>query len=212
MMKEKPVNLNGSSVSYTKKGLGARILGTFVQNTFIARLNSWTMLTLWVPFTDSAGNVVDTKKAEILQTPGGSTITLPPIPLQGGGSGGGGGTSLQWLHVKQDLGSSLQCVSWDGTTEGTTAIYVAKRPEMRINIGSQTIRGTVYNYSYASAAGSGGINFWTRTTTGGASTTEIATPDYLANQEIYAIGIPSITLDGHACVLMDTSGREWATQ
>lgn len=124
----------------------------------------------------------------------------------------GGGT---WLHVKNDLGSSLQCVSWDGTNEGATPIYVAKPQELRCGTGavlSNTILGVVYNYLYNAQADFNGMTLYTRVVSGGATETDYIIPTYVAGQEILAATIPSIVLDWHSCSLIDlnVAGRAWA--
>jgi len=201
-------NFSGGSLPLTPKGGGARILGKRFQDLVLRSINSWLRLRIIVNFTDSAGNVVDTQYADIQQTANGSTITLPPVPLLGGS--GSGSTTLQWLRVKDDLGSCLLCHSWDGTTEGATPIYVAKPYKLRITIAGENIENVAWAYTYTQLTGSGGIHYWQRNVTGGASLTQLITPDYLLNDEIMAQPIPSVTLDGHVCTLEDMSVRAWA--
>lgn len=206
MADQKPSVLTSTRLPRAKGVNSLLLLKTAVANVLLGVCESFLNTRYFMQQTDGAGGILPAVEADVKTTEMGRVVTFPPITTPAASG------TLTWLLVVQDLGSSLLCKSWDGTTQGATPIYVAKRPELRITIASQTIRGAVYNYSYASAAGSGGINYWTRSTTGGAATSELVIPDYLYGQEIYAVGIPSVTLDGNVCALMDTSGREWATQ
>lgn len=45
--------------------------------------------------------------------------------------GKGGGSTLKHYRVKSIEGDFLTCRTWDGTTEGTEDIYIARDPELR---------------------------------------------------------------------------------
>jgi hypothetical protein len=152
-------------------------------------------------------------------------ITTPTAPIEWICTTAGDKTSSVWAQItsgaatryrfKDDLGSSLRCRSWDGTTEGSVDIFIAKRPELWTNIASDVQNGVTYTYSYAAgAADTNGNHYWKRTTTGsdGSGDTDDITPPYLFNKEIFAMGIAAMSLDGNSCTLMDTSGREWGAE
>ena len=124
-----------------------------------------------------------------------------------------GGASM--FRVKDDLGSSLKCRSWNGTTDGSTDVFIAKNPSIRSTVSSVTQNSVTYALTYAlGSADTNGNHYLVRTVKIGTTTieTDDILPPYLFNDVIYAIGIPSITLDGNACTLMDTSARAWGAR
>jgi hypothetical protein len=161
---------------------------------------------------DNGNGIPVPQDAIITMGRNGWTAMFPALAAAGAISGGGGGSN--WLRVKDDQGASLLCHSWDGTTEGSAAIYVAKPQDLRNTIATENIRGTVFTYSYTLSAGANGMHFLTRTATGGSvNTTDYITKDYLTNDEIWAETCAAITLDGHACSLIDDNraGRAFAS-
>jgi hypothetical protein len=59
-------------------------------------------------------------------------------------------TLAQYKIVDATPADYLICHTWDGTTEGVSAINVAKSPELR-NPGSEVIDSNTYSYSYTGA-------------------------------------------------------------
>ena len=118
-------------------------------------------------------------------------------------------------HVKDDLGSSLRCRTWNGTTEGSADVFIAKKPEIQSVVTTVTMLGVSYTLSYSlGTADTNGNHYLVRTVKVGSTTNEIddILPPFLFNDVIYAIGIPSIILDGNACTLMDLSARAWGAR
>jgi hypothetical protein len=64
-----------------------------------------------------------------------------------------GGTISKRYRVKSVQGDYLTCRTWDGTTEGGTDVLVAKPPQLRHSIESQTIDGASVTYSDFSISG-----------------------------------------------------------
>ena len=64
--------------------------------------------------------------------------------------GGGGGVGL--YLVKEVYSDYYLCHSWDGTTEGTEPVYVAKPWELRHSLTSETVEGDLIDYTYEARA------------------------------------------------------------
>ena len=54
----------------------------------------------------------------------------------------------QMFLIKDDLGSCFKCWGWDGTNEIGPAVYVAKRPEIRMVNESDIMGDVTYAYTY----------------------------------------------------------------
>ena len=64
-------------------------------------------------------------------------------------SSSGGKSSLpKRFLIKDDLGSCFKCWGWDGTNEIGPAVYVAKRPEIRMVNESDIMGDVTYAYTY----------------------------------------------------------------
>ena len=175
----------------------------------VAAAVSWLNLAVIVKIKNSDGTVSAMPVARPVITAKNSTLTLF-VDLTNLSSAG---TSR--LRVKDDLGASLKCRSWDGTTEGGTDIFVAKQPCIRNTIGTDVQNGVTFTYSYSlGAADTNGNHYLVRTVSGTDGTTETddIVPPYIFNCEIYAVAIPSVTLDGNACTYLDTSPRAFAAR
>lgn len=73
----------------------------------------------------------------------GTTLEVEP----GKGGGNGVGISAKRYRVKSVQGDYLTCRTWDGSTEGDTDVLVAKPPQLRHSITSQTVNGVSVTYS-----------------------------------------------------------------
>lgn len=51
-------------------------------------------------------------------------------------------------RVKEIFADVYRCHQWDGTTEATADVYIAKNAKLRNSVASETIDGSVYTYSY----------------------------------------------------------------
>lgn len=101
----------------------------------------------------------------------------------------GGTAGLQQFKVVSDAGDYWICKSWDGATLGTNVASIYKPPKIRcgtLAITTETIRGTVQNYTYAF---DGGLGCYVRTTTVGGNLLgkDVIIPDALANDIIDAL-------------------------
>lgn len=121
------------------------------------------------------------------------------------------------LRVKSVQDDHLVCRTWDGTTEGTYDIKVAKPPTLRktpYHGKTITFNGSALTFSYS--------NGFTRTVTKGTSTeTQIIVPAYTGTgagyggEEIYAEYCPTgLLIGGEVVGLVDKNidGRQWAKQ
>lgn len=118
--------------------------------------------------------------------------------------------AIQQFKVKTIYANVLGCMTWDGTTEGTVEIYVAKPFLLRQSpFDGLTHNGISYAYSSPSL----------RTATRGAnSETQIIIPVYVVDDIIYGLssivggtatnvsGVPVQYLD------LNVDGRAWAKQ
>jgi len=107
---------------------------------------------------------------------------------------------VQRYRVKTNSFQYLICRTWDGTTEGSTDVYVAKPPHLRVAVGTDFTQRTV-----------------TATPDGGGSAvpaTETVTPAYSTNSEIFAYepeggtGVVTITTPNTAVTWLDINAEE----
>ena len=128
---------------------------------------------------------------------------------------GGGGTFLRRLRLKEVGNDYLRCRSLDGTTEGTTDLYVARSFELRRTpFDAQTIAysadGDVFSATFAYTSAT------KRTKTiSGVAEVQVIVPYYKVDfSEIMAIKSNEATglLDpaGAPIVLMELTQRAWA--
>ena len=123
---------------------------------------------------------------------------------------GGGGAAVTRYRLKGIEADRLACVTWDGTTEGTTTVYLAKPFKLREAVTTETIEGVRYNYTYTTGPDS--LNKYRIAKIQG-QTAEyercVVTPEWLLNDEIFAIsgstGISNTTL-----MDLNLDARAWA--
>ncbi|HEV2694223.1 MAG TPA: hypothetical protein VG347_15120 [Verrucomicrobiae bacterium] len=133
----------------------------------------------------------------------------------------GGGT--QQFKMVSDAGDYWNCHTFDGTTTGSTLVKVAKPAKMRCTaagsgggaIGSETIRGFTYTYSYT-AVTSAGVTIeytrgWTSTDTNNPSGTDYMTPPVLVGDVIVAVAFTTLTPTSLVGVAWMYLGCQWAT-
>ncbi len=189
---------------------GAPLLGAKYRNTIIALTNALSNISVIASRGDGSSIASDIQLTEL-----GLVITLP---TGYGGSGGSGGATLSWFHFKDDLGSCLKCVTWDGTTEGGTSIYIAKNTKLRKALTSEIKQGVTYSYTYAiGSADTHGNHYLVRTISGSDGSAEVddIDPPFLFNDEIWGMQLTTaITLDGQSCTYLDmtNSSRAWASR
>jgi hypothetical protein len=58
------------------------------------------------------------------------------------------GSQLKMYRLKSVQGDYITCREWDGTSEGTEDVSIAKHPEIR-KPSTATLRGTAFTYTYA---------------------------------------------------------------
>ncbi len=123
----------------------------------------------------------------------------------------GGGTSFVPHKIVSFDADFINCHSWDGTTEGTDIIKIAKPTKLRSSIVTETIDGTVWNYS------SYDDTKQTRSAQGGTdSQTQIITPRYLVGDVIYAMSAKTFVPDPDTTsdiktMDMNIDARSWRT-
>lgn len=101
---------------------------------------------------------------------------------------GGGGAPVTRYRVQSVHDKVLVCHTWDGTTEGTDDVYVAKPPKLRHTITTATVDGTVLTYSYSTVASN--LDKQRDATNGTITESQFVTPRWLLDDEIYGIEIP----------------------
>lgn len=109
------------------------------------------------PLSEEAANeLVDALNALLNPTIGiGTTnaVTISDggwnIQLKQLGTSGSASTTTGAFKVKQEFGDYLQCVTWDGVTEGTSYVYVAKPEHLYRSLTGRTEDGVTVTFSYA---------------------------------------------------------------
>ena len=125
--------------------------------------------------------------------------------------GGGGARAAKRFRVKSESNDYLVCRTWDGTTEGSTDVLVAK-PYLLQRTPFHGVAVTypnaqVITYTYAAA--------YERTADDTVdSETQIVTPRYFVDEEIIGIAVPRGGTGVDDCDWMDlnTAGRHWAKE
>ena len=120
------------------------------------------------------------------------------------------GPQIQQMKVVAEFNDHLTCHTWDGTSEGTDAIHVAKPPTLRLTpYDGQTVNGITYNYT--------GYNTRTAENEDEETEDQQITPDYAAGDVIFAVkniaGGTGATDDEYVdCEWLDLNvdGRAWA--
>ena len=192
------------------KGPGS-FIGRANRMLVMAILRAMVNLQVKVPMVDTAGNYLGTADAAVTLANGRCVVTLPKT-LNPASAGGGAGMEARF-RFKDDLGSSLRCRTWDGTTEGTTDVFIAKQPTLRATYASAVQNGVTYSFSYsAGSADTNGNHYFSRVTAGsdGTNVTSDIAPPFIFNDDIYAVAIVAETLDENSCAWLDQSPRAWA--
>lgn len=130
---------NGKRIEPIKAG---NIPGAGKFNEVVAGVNA--LLTMRVKATDGQNPKVTISR-------GGTVIELPKAAAVTT-SGGSGATRMR---VKSVQGDYLVCRLFDGTNEGAANINVAKAPDLRHSLTSQTIAGVAVTYDTYAISGSG---------------------------------------------------------
>lgn len=61
----------------------------------------------------------------------------------------GSSVSISLFKLKSVEDDYLVCREWDGSSEGTTDVYIAKHPELRCSLAEEEVYGVTHEYSYA---------------------------------------------------------------
>lgn len=124
-------------------------------------------------------------------------------------SGGGGGAVSSPMIIQTALANYFVCRTWDGTTEGSTDILVAKSYNCR-QPASRIYLGVTYDYTYT--AGADSVND-TRVSDNGTDTeTQMVTPPYDDDMIIWAkrVSWSGVEVDDVDLKLMEDTERCWA--
>lgn len=205
-MDNNPLPIAATRLPRQQKGGSPILLRRAVANLVMGICEAILNHKITVQYTDGT-NILNTEEVTSRIGDGQMNTVLPIQQLPGTGGSGGG----IWLRYKDDFGDCLKCVYWNGTTEGAT-VYVAKPRKIRTTIVSETKQGVTLNYSYSlGSADTNGNHYLVRSVTSGATETDFVTPPYIFNDEIYALVINAMTLNGQTCSLLDQNvdGRAW---
>lgn len=142
--------------------------------------------------TPSVSDVTEIKfPAGTVTDDGGGVVTIAAV------------APVQMLRLKSIQADYLTCRTWDGTTEGSTDILVAKSYKLRNAIVSAVIDGVTVTYAYPDTV--------TRTATiSGSNETQVIVPRYLVNDLILGMtvgytGVTSVTI-----IDLNLDGRAWS--
>lgn len=179
---------NGVKLERLAKGGTRTLLSAAKGNDIIDAINALLNPTIGIGATNA-----------VTISDGGWNIQLKQL-----GTSGSASTTTGAFKVKQEFGDYLQCVTWDGVTEGTSYVYVAKPTLLRRSLASRVEDGVTVTFSYALVT-----SIWNRTqhVTSPGSTYDdevhIAKPAYVASgingdgtpiaggDVIWAIGVTS---------------------
>lgn len=142
-------------------------------------------------------------------TPSVSDVTEIKFPAGTVTNDGGGVVSIsavapvQMLRLKSIQADYLTCRTWDGTTEGSTDILVAKSYKLRNSIVSAVIDGVTVTYAYPDTV--------TRTATiSGSNETQVIVPRYLVNDLILGMTVGYTGVTAVTVIDLNLDGRAWS--
>lgn len=130
---------------------------------------------------------------------------------------GGGGASARMYRLKSVQADYVTCrtYTWNSTTslyeDGDTDVYIAKQFKLRNSIAFEIIEGQRYDYSYF--VGPDTLNVVRNALiSGDLVETCMVTPEWLANDLIFALGCNSGVRVGNSEIplIMLDDGRAWA--
>lgn len=129
---------------------------------------------------------------------------------------GSGTAEVGMFLLKEVHGDYLTCHTWDGSTEGSTDIYIAKDPALRRSVTSELLDDVTVSYSYTSDVVR--VASWTVDSVSDSETQHVV-PHYQADADegdgevIFAISAAhtGVDVDGTELTWMEIrSGRAWA--
>jgi hypothetical protein len=146
---------------------------------------------------------------KLQQTTSGRVLT---IDKQAGGTG----VEIVRLLVKEIKDDYLVCHSWDGTTEGTDPVYVAKNPKLRNSVTEETLDGVDYEYTYTTTGTQAFVERVSVKTTDNSSETQRVVPRFILDDEIFAIdaqtSIQTEAAEDITLIDLNLDARAWAAQ
>lgn len=189
--------------SFTAGGDGPQITSAKAMNRIVDTLNALSNL-----------SVIRNDKNAFTLTDSNAVLEIAGNPASDV-TGTSGAAAARMFKLVSVQGDYLTCHTWDGTTEGSTAIFIAKDPKLRESLGSESIFGVTHMYSYS--AGPDGNNDLRKDNDGTRYQFELVTPPWLAaggtKDIIYAIPALTGVLDGggNPIFLLNVSPfRTWA--
>lgn len=119
------------------------------------------------------------------------------IKLNRGSTNSGGATPTLGMYLLKSVQDDfLTAHTWDGTTEGSDDIFIAKEENIRTSLASQGFFSVTHVYSYAS--GPDGNNLIRTNDDGTNAQDEIITPPWRVDEVIFAITTPTDVFDDDA--------------
>jgi len=135
----------------------------------------WCRNLLWAA---KSKQILQGRGYRIRETPDGTFLELIP-------GGGSGAIVSMYKFVSMDS-EHIVCHTWDGETEGTDPVRIAKPWNLRHSIVSQTIDGVAVTFSAYSTSAQTRL-----ATSGGESETQVMVPRYLTTSRIWAVTAPT---------------------
>jgi hypothetical protein len=103
-------------------------------------------------------------------------------------AGSGGGTTAQQYRLKSVQGDYVTCHTWDGTTEGSTSVFIAKEWWLRTSLtGFTDPNGNVHVFTYP--GGTTGFGIFRTDTVSGNAQNQVVCPPFTLNELIYALPV-----------------------
>jgi hypothetical protein len=126
---------------------------------------------------------------------------------------GTSGSGIAEYKIKQVLGNYLSCVSWDGTTEGTTFVNIAKQFLLRESLPTPRTEGGIA-YAFTYQAGIDASNRYRKKTRVADSSieTQLVAPPWVIDDVVYAMPASTSVLDSDGNEvkwLMLADSRQW---
>lgn len=135
------------------------------------------------------------------------------VPRRSGG-GGGGISKLKRYRLKSVQGDYLTCRTWDGTTEGSTEVLIAKEYKHRNSLTAENIGGSAVTYTYAAdPSDTTGMNVIRTTHLGFTTERAHIIPFWVLNEELNAIPADTGVLDADSNLItlrIDGRSCQWA--
>lgn len=189
-----------SNLLFSRMNIPGKLTGGHPLVNWLNRLVQWNQSDRLVSVV--GGNLQQTPNGRVLVIASHAAISNP----------------VTRLRVKEQFPDYLRCHTWDGTTEGTDDVLVAKPPKLR-NVDEETLDGTLYTYEYTNSGTDKYVERVSTNTDDDTEETQRIVPRFIDDDEIFAISAKTGMDDGDVdnpqdinLLDLNVDARAWTAQ